>query len=173
MIYTRLLRQISFFLLYIILQGLIIQHFILFDVAFCFLYIAYILQMPYDTPRPVVLIVAFLAGILVDMFYNTLGIHAAACVLTAYLRRYMIILLTPVGGYEGTIKISAGTLGFRWFFTYTAPLVFIHHFVFFFLESFSFTMFGWTLLKVIASSLFSIFMIFIFQYLIHVDTSKR
>ncbi|MDW8287920.1 MAG: hypothetical protein RMJ89_07605, partial [Flammeovirgaceae bacterium] len=77
---------------YVLLQVLFLQHLNLFDAAFCFLYISFILFLPVRLDRLWVLLLSFLIGILIDIFYNTLGIHAASCVLIGFLRGFLITL---------------------------------------------------------------------------------
>ena len=73
----------TLFLLYLSLQILIVRNLVLFDYGFCFLYVACILLMPAEINQTALLLLAFLTGVIVDTFYNTLGIHAAATVLMA------------------------------------------------------------------------------------------
>lgn len=69
------------FLLYLTLQILIVRNLVIFDYGFCFLYVACILLLPNEISQTVLLLLAFATGIIVDTFYNTLGMHAAATVL--------------------------------------------------------------------------------------------
>ncbi|MCX8491101.1 MAG: Rod shape-determining protein MreD, partial [Cyclobacteriaceae bacterium] len=55
--------------------------------------------------------------------------------------------------------------GLQWFLVYTLPLVFIHHFVLFFVEASGFAMFWYTILKVISSLLFTMTVTLLLQYL--------
>jgi hypothetical protein len=79
--------------------------------------------------------IAFLLGFSVDIFYDSIGINAAASVLIGFLRPYWLKIVTPRGGYEEVVIPNLKTLDFGWFFTYSLPLIFIHHFALFFIES--------------------------------------
>lgn len=153
------------FLLYVFLQIFFVKHLVLFDYAFCFMYIAVVLLMPFDTALTTLLFVGFATGIFVDIFYDTLGMHAAATTLIAYIRQYVIRLLTPQRGYEERMALSLRSMGFRWFLIYTLMLTFVHHLVLFYVEASSVELFFYTFLKVIFSTLLTTFVIVGVQYL--------
>jgi hypothetical protein len=105
-------------------------------------------------------------GLLMDIFYSTPGINASACVMLAFLRVRVIRLLTPAGGYDGAAVISVSYLGILWFVKYAALLIFLHHFYFFLLEAWDFSKFLEILLRTVFSSLFTLSILIMFQYLI-------
>jgi hypothetical protein len=141
--------------LYLFLQIFIVRNLIFFDVAFCFVYISIILFLPSNIPVSRVLLIAFITGIIVDMFYNTAGLHASASLLIGYLRIYIIKILFPTKGLESDLVISLDGIGMERFIRYILILTFIHHFYLFFLEAGSVKFFLNTSLKVIASVLFT------------------
>ncbi|MCP2937499.1 hypothetical protein NK983_32875, partial [Salmonella enterica subsp. enterica serovar Typhimurium] len=65
-----------------------------------FPYILFILLLPFETPRLLVMFLAFVTGLVVDMFYDTAGIHAAVCTLIGYSRYYILKVLSPREGYD-------------------------------------------------------------------------
>ncbi len=70
------------FFVFIALQILLMQNLVLFNTAFCFIYIAFLLFLPIQLPTVILLLLAFTTGFTVDIFYDTVGIHAApACCL--------------------------------------------------------------------------------------------
>lgn len=159
------------FIAYLLLQVLLFRNVVLFDVAFCFIYIGALIMLPFDTGRLPAMFIGFVSGLVVDIFYDSLGIHAAACVFMMYLRPYWINLITPRGGYENVSEPRLKLLGSQWFATYGIALAFVHHFVLFFLEVGSFHLFFFTLSKVVASTLLTFTMLVIFQYLFY--SSRR
>lgn len=100
-----------------------------------------------------------------DIFYDTGGIHAAATVLLAYLRPYILLLLTPRDGYDQQDSVNLHVMGWRWFLVYSLILIFLHHLTFFFLELAGFKLIGFTFFKIIASTLFTGTVIIIIQLL--------
>ncbi|GAB3785062.1 hypothetical protein GCM10028818_46130 [Spirosoma horti] len=152
------------FLLYLILQILLVRNLVLFDYAFCFIYIACILLLPNELGLTWLLLIAFLTGIIIDTFYNTLGIHAAASVLMAYCRPLIVRSQIDVPGLETRIEFSLRELGVGAFFRYVLILALIHHTALFFIEASSLTLLIPTLIRVAASTLFTTISIVLIQF---------
>lgn len=159
-----ILQIISFFI-YLFYQVLILQNVVLFHTAFCFLYVIYLLSLPVETNPLILMVIGFLMGFMVDMFYESLGLHAFACVLIMYVRNYWLNSMTPQGGYDSNATPSLALGGLQWFLVYTMPMIFLHHGLLFFLEAGSLKMFWFTLWKVITSTLFTTLVILIAQFL--------
>lgn len=148
-----------------ILQVILFRNVALFDLAFCFVYIGVLLFLPVETDRILALIIAFILGIFIDIFYNSIGIHASAAVFLAFIRYFWIKAVMPQGGYEGNISLTIANMGLQWFTSYAFPIIFTHHFTLFFVEAGGFSLFGYTLLKVIMSSIFTFLVIVLLQML--------
>jgi hypothetical protein len=157
--------QIISFFIYLFYQVLILKNIVLFHTAFCFLYVAYLFFLPVDTNPLFLMLAGFLMGAMIDVFYDSLGLHAFACVFVMYARNYWLSLITPQGGYDSNDTPSIAAHGMQWFLVYTIPLVFLHHSVLFFVEAGGFEMFWFTLWKVITSTLFTALVTVIVQYL--------
>ncbi len=160
------IHVVSFFI-FVLVQVLLLKDLVLFDKGFCFLYIAFLLLLPIETNVISLMILGFLTGFIVDIFYDSLGIHAGASVFIMFIRNYWLNLLTPQGGYDTgavpTIRLS----GWQWFSFYSLPLIFGHHAVLFFIESADFDLFGFTLSKIFFSTLFTFTVLMITQYLFY------
>jgi hypothetical protein len=157
--------QIVSFFIYLFYQVLILKNIVLFNTAFCYLYVAYLLFLPVES-NPLFLMLAGLAmGVAIDVFYDSLGLHASACVLVMYVRNYWLSLITPQGGYDASSTPSIVIHGMQWFLFYTIPMVFLHHAVLFFVEAGGFEMFWFTLWKVVTSTIFTTLITVIVQYL--------
>jgi rod shape-determining protein MreD len=159
-----LFKVIGTVALYLFLQVFIVRNLVFFEVAFCFVYISIILFLPSNTPVSAVLLIAFLVGLAVDLFYNTAGMHASASLLLAYLRSYIIKVLFPTKGLDTELVISLDGMGMERFIRYIVILTFVHHVYLFFLEAGSLNYFLNTSLKVVASVLFTS----IVTFLLHV-----
>lgn len=108
------------------------------------------------------LFVGLLLGLLVDMFYKTPGLHAAASLLIAFIRPFIIGLLLPKETTEwGNEEPSRYTMGPMPYTTYIIMLTLLHHFYLVFLEWMQFGSFFYFLGKVIATSLVSLLLILI------------
>ncbi len=144
------------FLAYLLVQVVIFKNAIFFHTAFCFIYLGYLLRWPVESNHMVSMGVGFVMGFLVDVFYDSLGLHTLTCVLIMYLRPYWLSVLTPQGGYDAGAVPGVAEYGFQWFLIYAAPLVFIHHAVLFFTEAGGFDYFWLTLGKIGASALYTL-----------------
>jgi len=158
------IQSISFFI-YLLYQGLILKEIVLFNTAFCFLYVAYLLYLPVETKTLPLMLLGFLLGFGVDIFYDSLGLHAGASVLLCYLRNYYLNAITPQGGYDSNATPSISNNGIQWFLVYTIPMVLIHHVFLFFTEAGGFATFWFTLWKTIVSTLFTTLVTVIVQFL--------
>ena len=159
-----ILSTIFLFALYLTLQILLVRNIVLFDYAFCFIYIACILLLPNEISRTWLLLIAFATGVVVDTFYNTLGMHAAATVLMAYCRPFIVRTQIDVPGLETRIEFNLGQLGVGPFFRYVLLLTLIHHTALFFIEASSLTLLIPTLIRIGASTLFTTVSIVLIQF---------
>ena len=161
---NELIGNIFRFLFLVLFQVLILNHIQLSGYLNPFLYVLFILMLPFETPNWLVLLLAFMLGISIDMFSDTGGLHAAASVLMAFLRQPVLKLISPRDGYDTVQKPTIQQFGFGWFFSYAGVLVFIHHAFLFYMETFHFTEFFHTLFRVILSTFFTLTLIFISQF---------
>jgi hypothetical protein len=155
--------NVVYFFLYVIAQVLLFKRLVLFNTSFCFLYVAFILLLPVETNNLLLMVLAFVLGFTIDIFYDSLGIHALALVTVAYLRNYWLSSITPQGGYDAG-STPALTNGVQWFLVYTVPLVFVHLALLFFIEAGGFGLFWFTMLKIMASLLFTVSVILMLQF---------
>ncbi|MCC9137119.1 hypothetical protein ACFSKU_20670 [Pontibacter silvestris] len=159
------IRHIIQFILFVVLQVFLMDNLVLFSMGFCFIYTAFILFLPINISRVWLLILAFATGFTVDMFYDTMGIHAAASVLLAFLRPLILNLLTPRDGYDTNDSVNIHVMGKSWFTTYALILILVHHAAVFFLETISFNDIWYTLAKILLSTLFTFVVMVILQLL--------
>jgi hypothetical protein len=155
------------FLLYLGAQVFLFNNMVLFGTAFCFIYIAFILFLPFNVNPMIVIVFGFFGGLITDLFYNSMGINAAATVLIAFIRRPWISLITPPGGYEEITTPTAGALGLSWFIYYLFPLTLIHHLVLFQVEAGQLFISWLIFKKVIASAMFTTFVLILIKYLFY------
>jgi rod shape-determining protein MreD len=132
-----------------------------------YLYVMFILMLPFETPKWLLLLSAFVLGISVDMFSDTAGIHAAACVFMAFARPGVLNLVSSRQEYEQGIQPIIRDLGFKWFISYTLILVVIHHILIFYLEVFSFREFFQTFFRAVLSIMFTMLLLILSQYVMY------
>lgn len=153
-----------YFVLYLLAQVMLFRQLVLFNTAFCFVYVAFILLLPIETNPMVLMLTGFLLGFGIDVFYDSLGLHALSLVFVAYLRNYWLATITPQGGYDAGQGPTLAVNGLQWFMVYAIPLVFVHHAVLFFAEAGGFGIFWFTMSKVMTSLMFTMTVILLFQY---------
>ncbi len=149
------LEQAARFVLLVLAQVLLVQRLVLFETGFCFVYVGFLLFLPLQLSRPWVLLLGFLLGFTLDVFYDTGGMHAAACVLVAFLRGAQLRIIRPRDGYDTLDTVSGHRMGWVWWALATVPLVFIHHFALFWIEEGHALPSGLALLKVVTSTAFT------------------
>lgn len=159
------IKYIIRFIALVLLQVLILNHISLVGYVNPYLYILFVLWIPFSTEKWVLLISAFLLGFSVDIFSNTLGLNAAASVAMAFARPFVISLISTGADFEPGSRPSIRGQGIRWFLTYAIILVLIHHTVLFYLEIFRFSEFFSTLLRVVLSGIFTLSLVMLSEYL--------
>jgi len=143
------------FIILVLLQVLILNKINLGGYLNPYVYVMFILLLPFETPAWLLLLSSFAIGLSVDIFSGTIGMHAAASTFMAFLRPTVSRLINSKKEYEPGVKPGINDLGIAWFFSYTIVLVFAHHLVYFFLEVFRFEEFFTTLARVVLSTLLS------------------
>lgn len=168
---THIPRYIFNFFFFILLQVFILNKIELSGFLNPFLYILFLITLPFETPGWLLLVLGAVTGLSVDMFMNTAGMHMAACILLAYVRPYILRGFAPRDNYEpGTLPIPSH-YGFPWFIKYSYIMIMIHHIFYFVIESFGTEGFFATMSKTILSSIFTLIIMLV--SLLFTYTQKR
>jgi rod shape-determining protein MreD len=170
---SKVLINIVRFIILVLLQVFILENINLRGYINPYLYIYFILLLPFETPGWLLLLSSFMLGFSIDTFIGTMGIHTASSVLMAFSRPLVIKAIPSRKEFETGMKPSINDLGFLWFFTYSLILIAIHHFALFYIEVFRFTDFFNTLLRVVLSSFFTLLLVIIAQYLFFKSSIKN
>jgi hypothetical protein len=156
----------SFIVLFLgLVQILLLKNLALFGIAFCFLYLLAILSFPITIPNISLLLISFGIGLLIDVFYDTLGIHALSATFIAFLRPFWLKIISPTGGYDDTTDPTISEMGLGWFLTYSLPLVFAFCVVFFLADQWGTGGVLNVLNKSLFSSIFTVILAIIVQLL--------
>jgi rod shape-determining protein MreD len=164
-----LILNITRFVVLILAQVFIFDNILLFGFVNPFIYILFLILFPVRVDRMQFLLLGFLLGLTMDFFSDTGGIHAAACLVVAYLRPVFLRFSFGVSIEYNTIKISNTPGGGR--LTYIALMVLTHHLVLFFLEIFSLKHTLFILKSALFSSIFTILLSLILMVIF--STKKR
>ena len=158
-----ILRYTGVFILLITLQLLIFNNIEFSGYVNPYVYVMFILILPFSIPSWLLLLLSFLTGLIVDLFSGTMGVHTFATVMAGFVRPWIVSLNVTAEVADPDLSPSSHRNGMRWFFIYTLTVVFVHHLTLFFIEIFSFSHFLHTLLRVILSTAVTTFFIIIFD----------
>lgn len=124
------------------------------------IYYLFILWLPFSVSRFWLLIIGFITGLSYDYFTNHPGLHTAACVLIAYVRPFVVNLLTPKDSSEFNYREpSAKAMGWAPYSVYVFVLTLLHHGYLVFLEWLEFGSLLDFIIKVIATTGISMLLI--------------
>lgn len=131
-----------------------------------YLYYLFILWLPFSVSRQWLLVIGFFTGLTLDYFTMTPGLHAAACTLIAYVRPFIINILTPKDTSEFNYR-EPSPLAMQWtpYAVYVFILTLLHHGYMVLLEWLSFGSFLSFLIKIIATTGISMLLIFTVELL--------
>lgn len=152
---NEIVRSVVKWLVYVLLHIFVARHLVLFDYAFCFIYVGAILFLPIEINLTALLVISFFTGVIIDSFDNTLGLHASASVLIAYLRPIIIRYQLGQKLTEGRLQLSIRELGFPTFMSYILMLISIHHIILFLVEAGNLSLLPYTFLKIVSSIVFT------------------
>lgn len=148
----------------LLLQVAILDNIQLHSYVYINIYILAIYILPYRLRNATILLFGFFLGLFVDLANNTMGIHAAATTLLAYVRPKLLMLTSnreQIDDIQGKQKIT--DLG--WFFKYILISTAIFNVALILCEAFSFHNFIITLLRILFSTLASTFFIMLYYFI--------
>ena len=152
------------FLILLLIQLTILDNVQLHSYMYINIYILIIYILPYRLRNATILFFGFFLGLFIDLANNTMGIHAAATTLIAYIRPRLLMLTSnreQIDDIQGKQKIS----DFGWFFKYILISTAVFNVVLILGEAFSIQNFLITLLRIICSTVASIFFILLYYFI--------
>lgn len=147
------------FLLLLLVQVLLLNNINFLGFVNPYLYVLFIILYPFNANQTLFIFLSFLLGWGVDIFEDSGGINAAACVVAAYIRPAILRFSFGVSYDYQTIKFSSTQPGSR--ISYIVILVLVHHLVLFLLEFFNFAHLLLLLKKTFFSAVFTIILVFL------------
>lgn len=158
-----LTRYALMFIVLMALQLLVLNNIRLGGYINPYIYILFIMLLPFNISGWMLLAFGFITGLTVDAFSSTLGMHSSATLFLAFIRPTVLSNISTRESSEQSDSLNLASSDIAWFVKYTLIMVFAHHFVLFFLEAFTFTHFFATLLRILLSSLATSIFILITQ----------
>ncbi|PZV78552.1 rod shape-determining protein MreD [Algoriphagus aquaeductus] len=163
------IRSLISFTLLLLMLGLVqiffLKNLALFGQAFGFLYVLGILVLPSSIRTVPLLIIAFFLGLTLDVFYETIGMHAAAATAIAFVRPLWLKATSLTGGYDEAETPSLPEIGIGRFISYAFPLVFLYSLVFFTADQWGTGGLVGILSKSLFSSIFTTLLVILVQLL--------
>jgi len=145
------------FLILVMLQVLLLNHINFLGYINPYLYLLFILTFPFNSNKSLLIVLSFLLGLTIDIFGDSGGVHAAACVVIAYFRPVILKYSFGVSYEYNTIKINQ--VGFRQRLIYVSSMIILHHLVLFSMEIFNINHIMLLLKSTLFSGIFSIVLI--------------
>ncbi len=155
------------FVIFILMQVFLFRNIGYYNLAAPFPYIYFLLALPLSISNFTLYTIAFLTGLTVDAFYDTPGVHAAACTALAWARVVFLNITVQPENHELQATPGISEMSFRWYFIYALVLSFFHHLVLFILEVFSFANFHYTLISVFLSCIFTVILLLLFDFIFY------
>jgi hypothetical protein len=159
-------RNIVRFIVLVLVQILIFNNVEIGGYINPYVYILFILLLPFQTPAWITLSLGFVLGLIIDIFSETIGMHTAATVFIAFIRPSVLSYFSPRDGYQPGSYPRVFYYGLPWFIKYASIMVLSHHLLLFYIEMFRLQDFFSTFLRVILSTLFSLSLIIISQFFV-------
>ncbi|HLA56918.1 MAG TPA: hypothetical protein VK623_12510 [Flavobacterium sp.] len=166
---SAVLINIARFILLLAAQVIIFNNMSFFGFISPFPYVLFIILYPVDGNKSGLLATAFCLGIIMDMFCNSGGVHAAACLVLAWFRPAIFKFSFGLSYEYQTIRINDVLTPER--FSFILLSVVIHHFTLFLLEVFRLSYLWEIFLRTVSSTIFTIILCIILIYIF--KPSKR
>lgn len=160
---SNLTKNIIRFIVFVILQALIFNQLEIGFGIHLMVHPLFIMLLPFEMGVISLMGLAFLMGIIIDIFSNTYGLHASSLVMMAYFRPIVFKFYGPREGYDPLKEPSVFDMGNRWFTLVFGYLLLIHQFWYFLVEIFQFNQFLFILQKTVLSIIPSFFICLLLQ----------
>lgn len=161
----QILRYVIIFISLLAIQLLVLNNIKLGGYINPYIYILFIMLLPFEIKGWFLLILGFLTGLTMDAFMGTLGMHSSATLFIAFLRPYILSNISTGTSTDKKGSPLMSITDLSWFVRYVLFMVVAHHLLLFYIEAFSFIHFFHTLLRVILSSIVTTFFILLAQFL--------
>ena len=151
-------KQIGRYIIVMLLQVLLFDQLQLWGVCHPYIYILCLLMLPITMPHSVQMLIGAGAGLIMDVFCNSLGVHMAACILIMFIRPYLIgAIINDKDRLNEQISLRA--IGMEALIKYVVILVLVHHLTVFLLAAWSWHHIGFVLLETLVSSIITILIV--------------
>lgn len=123
-----------------------------------YIYILFIVLYPLDGNKTLLILLSFFLGLFIDIFEDSGGVHAAASVLVAYIRPWVLKYSFGVSYEYNIIKLHKASTSE--IIAYLISIIVFHHIVLFSLEFFNFNHVVLLLKSIVFSVIFTFTLVF-------------
>lgn len=161
------------FVLLVLIQAVIFNNIVLFNVAVAFVFINVIITMPITWNTNVSMVLGFIAGFIVDIFADTLGYNALCCTVLSFVRKPVFHLYVQNDEDLGGQKPCTRTMGTEAYLKYLVTLVSIYCICYFLTEAFAFFNPLMLILRIVCSIVFTFIVIYALDSITTRKNEKR
>ncbi len=161
---SALLNNLARFILLLAAQILLFNNINFLGFINPFPYILFIILYPVNGNKYGLLAASFFLGLLMDMFLNSGGVHATACLVLAFFRPAIFKFSFGLSYEYQTVRLNDVVTPER--FSFLLLAVVLHHTVLFILEIFTFNFFFNIIVRTLVSTLFTLIISLLIIYLI-------
>lgn len=151
----------------VLVQVLILNHIVLFNVAICFAFIYFIIRLPMNVALNTLLTLSFLLGLSVDILSDTAGVNALACTVLAVLKRPVFFAYEQHDDKIRDIQPGIVSMGWLNYSKFLISMCAIYSFLAIVIEFFGFAAFPLQLIIVATSAIFTFAFLLAIDSLIH------
>lgn len=162
-------QQIRNLIFFLVMQLPFLYKLVLFNTAFSFQYIGFVLLLPLGLSVGISMGIAFFAGLVIDIFSSTPGVHASACVLVAFVRVNWFRIMVD-DDIDENLNVSWNNLNLWGAVKYLTPLICLHSIVVFLVENGG--LYSGFFSKVFYSTLYTTVMVMAISFLIAPRTRR-
>ncbi len=162
----KIVRYSIIFIAVILLQILVFNNIPAIGLISPYLYLIFILMLPVTMSPTVILFLSFITGLIIDLSINSLGVHASASVMMAFVRPWILRVLAPRIGYETNNIPILAYFGPAWALKYTLACVTVHHAMLYFCFTFSLESFGFLFIKMLINIALTVMIIILTEFFV-------
>lgn len=151
------------FIFYVLLQGLVLNHINFLDSINPYLYILFLIKTPANIGRGNLLLIGFALGMCVDVLSSTPGMHASATTLAAYIKPNIDAMFADRDERKNGVVASAKSFGLASYMRYAAVLTILHHLAYFFVCASNIELIFLVLKNTLCSVIFTMLLVFIIE----------
>lgn len=169
---NRIWQFILLFIGLLALQVLLFDNIELFGFLNPFVYVLFVLLLPTNISPMLTMPLAFALGLTVDLFSSTLGLHASASTILAFVRPYLLNRLIEREQDKSSVIPTMSRLGIARSARYTLLGVSMHHLALYLFAATSFDEIGKTLLHAVANILFTSLLLLVAQAIVSFPSGR-